>query len=46
MENRGKLVTEMQFLSDEHYEKFGYNRDFVVNLDTKQGFYNYITDEK
>lgn len=46
MENKGKVFTEIEYLSDEHYEKFGYNRDFVVNLDTKQGFYNYITDVK
>ena len=44
MENRGRLVSEVEYLSNEYYEKFGGNREFVLNLDTKQGFYNYITD--
>ena len=44
MESRGKLLTEVEHLSSEYYEKFGGSKEFVLNLDTKQGFYNYISD--
>mgnify|MGYP003300852630 FL=1 len=44
MEGKGKLFTEVEYLCNEYYEKFGGNKEFVLNLDTKQGFYNYISD--
>ena len=44
MENKGKVFTEVEYLSNEYYEKFGSSKEFVLNLDTKQGFYNYISD--
>lgn len=44
MENKGRIVSEVEYLSNEYYEKFGGNKEFVLNLDTKQGFYNYISD--
>lgn len=44
MEERNKVVKELEYLSTEYYEKFGGSKEFVLNLDTKQGFYNYISD--
>lgn len=44
MEEKNKVAKELEYLSCEYYERFGGNKDFVLNLDTKQGFYNYISD--
>ena len=43
--NSLKILKEFELLNDEYYEKFGATTDFVLNIDSKDNYFNYFVEK-